>query len=219
MKDFGQADPRIAEYAVNTFQPEDETLRKVRQHSIASGLPEIQLGLMDALHLEILTRILKPKKVVEIGTLGGYSGVAIARALGNEGRLFTIDINEKNTAVARQNFQMAGVAEKVEAFTGPALLVLPKLKDLGPFDMVFIDADKENYPNYFRWAEANLNSGGLIIGDNTFAFGRIADKDLNAGDRPSVDALRSFNTMAGQNKVFRSTILPTNEGMTLAVKL
>ena len=171
---------------------------------------------MDGLHIEVITRALNAKKAVEIGTLGGYSGTCICRGMGPEGKLYTMEINELNASVAKESFVKAGFEKNTEIHLGPALLNLPRINKFGPFDLVFIDADKDNYPNYLRWAAEHLRIGGVVLGDNTFACGEIYEK---SSGKPSVDALRAFNQECAAGGRFKSTILPTGEGLTFAVKI
>lgn len=218
-KSFGASDPKLTEYAERVFEPEDAILKEVRSRSAREGLPEIQVGPMDALHLEVLTRALNAKKAVEIGTLGGYSGIAITRGMGPQGKLFTFDIESKHTDVARRSFELAGLSRQVEFFTGAATELLPSINNQGPFDLVFIDADKNNYPAYLAWAAENLRVGGVVLGDNTFGWGMITDERFeSAEDEVAIRGLQTFNHICARGGRFRSTILPTGEGLTLAVK-
>lgn len=220
-KDFsGGHAPELIQYVLETFKPEDSVLVDIRKRTEAAGIPLIQVGAVDGLHLEVLTRMAKVEKAVEIGTLGGYSGVCIARGLPTHGKLFTFEINEDNAAVARESFKKAGVESKTEIFLGPALENLSKIEKHGLFDLVFIDADKANYPNYLKWAADHLKIGGVVIGDNTFAFGKIArTKHENTEESQSVRALRDFNFQLAQSGRFRATMLPTGEGLTVGVKV
>ena len=208
------ADERIAAYVERTFRPEDGVLREVRERSRRAGLPEIHLSPMDALHLEVLARASRARRAVEIGTLGGYSGIALLRGLGPDGRLDTFEIDARHAEVARESFRKAGLDGRAEVHVGPALERLRAIEPRGPFDLVFIDADKEGYPAYLDWTERHLAPGGLLIGDNTFAFGEIA-----SGKGEGARALRDFNSRLARGDRFRATILPTGEGMTVAVKL
>lgn len=219
MKAFGNGDLRIADYAERTFQPEDPVLKEIRERAGRSGLPSIQLSPMDALHLEVLTRAAKAKKVVEIGTLAGYSGTALLRGMGKEGKLFTFEYNPVHAKVAQESFKKAGFEKSVKIFVGPAIQNLPKIKSKGPFDLVFIDADKEGYPAYLEWTKKNLKKGGLVVADNTFAFGKIADHMPAPEFEKDVLALRKFNDEISHSGFFRATILPTGEGLTIAVKI
>ena len=219
-KKFAQTDPAIIAYVAEAFAPEDAVLREIRARSQREGLPQIQLGPMEALHLEILTRACGARKAVEIGTLGGYSGTVIARALPADGKLFTFELEEKNARVARESFERAGIARKVQVLVGPARENLPRIEAEGPFDLVFIDADKTAYPAYLEWCARNLRVGGTVVADNTFAHGHIADRKLDDPEtRRLVEAVREFNRIAAEGGRFRATILPTGEGLTVAVKI
>ena len=215
MKDYGAAsDESLLKYLGRVFKPEDAVLREIRERSLKAGLPEIQLGSMDALHLEVLTRAVGARKAVEIGTLGGYSGTAIARGLGEGGRLHTFELEQKHADLARESFRKAGVLGRVTIHVGPALERLPKCESDGPFDLVFIDADKDSYPGYLAWAARHLRVGGVVLGDNAFAFGEIAD---GKGAGPA--AMRRFNQELAQGGHFRATMLPTGEGLAMGVKV
>jgi predicted O-methyltransferase YrrM len=216
-KEFGQNDPVIADYVIDLFKPIDNTLKEIKNRSVENGLPEIQVGPMDGLHLEVITRAIGAKKAVEIGTLGGYSGVSICRGMGPEGILHTFEFSEVHAKVAAESFRKSGFERNVEIHVGPALLNLPRITKFGPFDLIFIDANKEDYPNYLRWAAENLRVGGVVLGDNTFAFGEIAESQYDK--KPSVAALRAFNRECAQGGRFRSTIIPTNQGLTFGVKI
>jgi caffeoyl-CoA O-methyltransferase len=213
-------DPKIIDYLESTFKPEDEVLKTIRQIGEEAGLPMIQVGAMDALHIEILTRATHAKKAVEVGTLFGYSATCIARALPKDGKLYTFEADTRHAKLAQSVFKKFELENKIEVFTGPAMTNLPKITKEGPFDLVFIDADKENYPNYLNWAAENLKIGGIVIGDNTFAFGMIADEKFEStDDEKTVKAIKLFNNQAANGGRFRATLLPTGEGLTLAVKV
>lgn len=215
MKDyFGGREDKLVRYLNKTFQPEDAVLKEIRERSLKAGLPEIQLGSMDALHLEVLTRAAGARKAVEIGTLGGYSGTAIARGLGKGGRLHTFELEQKHADVALESFRKADVVDRVTIHVGPALERLPGIEKEAPFDLVFIDADKESYPRYLDWASQHLKVGGVVLGDNAFAFGEIVD-----GRGAGAKALRDFNQELAQGKRFRATMLPTGEGLCMGVKI
>lgn len=217
---FGQYDPKVARYAEETFKPEDEVLREIRERSDRLRVPSIQVGKMDGLHLEVLTRAMNAKKAVEIGTLSGYSGVCILRGLQPGGMLYTFEYEPKHAEIARESFRNAGFEGQAKIFIGKALENLPKIQNEGPFDLVFIDADKMNYPNYFEWAAQNLRPGGCILADNTFAWGMIADSQFpNRDAEIAATGLQKFNAKVATDQRFRATILPTAEGLTVAVKL
>ncbi len=205
-------DEAIARYVERTYRPEDEVLLEVRERGAREGLPDISLSAMDALHLEVLTRAVGARRAVEIGTLGGYSGIAISRGLAPGGKLDTFEIDPRHAEVARESFRRAGVRDRVEVHVGPALEGLRALR--GPVDLVFIDADKEGYPDYLAWAAEHLRVGGLAIGDNTFAWGGIV-----TGQDSGARALRAFNEALASGGRFRATLLPTGEGLSVGVKI
>lgn len=215
-----QTSDELHEYLEKVFQPEDNILSQIRVNSDKAGLPHIHVGSFDGLHLEVLTRAFGAKKIVEIGTLGGYSGVCLLRGAGPKAKLFTFELNPENAKVAAHNFELAGVREQVEIHIGPAKENLSKVEPHGPFDLVFIDADKNGYPAYLDWAHKNLKIGGVVLGDNTLAFGHLATPE-KAEERvqPMVQSLRKFNESCAQDSRFRATMLPTGEGLTVAVKL
>ena len=166
----------------------------------------------------MLARASGARRAVEIGTLGGYSGVAILRGLGEGGELDTIDSEPRHADVARESFRRAGFAERARVHVGLALDVLPRLERRGPFDLVFIDADKEGYPRYLDWAAQNLRPGGIVLLDNAFLFGHLPEAP--AGERAaSIRAMQAVHqTLAGSGK-FRATPLPTGEGLALGVRI
>jgi len=215
-KSYSTTSPELENYVERVFHPEDPILSEIRDRSAKAGLPDIHVGKMDGLHLEVFVRAMGSKKIVEIGTLAGFSGVCMARGLPEDGKLFTFEFDPKHAEVALESFRRADVAQKVEILVGAAIENLPKIEKHGPFDLVFIDADKPSYPAYFEWAVKNLRKGGAILADNTFAMGEIADLDRNA---PRVQALRQFNEMCANDPRLRSTILPTSDGLTFAVRI
>ena len=219
-KSFSQNEQAIEQYAMDTFQPEDDVLLEIRQRAAHEGLPDIHVSPMDGLHLEVIARAAGARKIVEIGTLAGYSGVCLARALPKGGKLYCFEFSPLHAEVSEESFRKAGVADKTQIFIGSALETLPKIKSEGPFDLVFIDADKPGYPAYLDWTVENLRVGGVFLADNTFAHGLIADPAAASGPRAAnVKAIRQFNQKAAQNLRFRATILPTGEGLTMGVKI
>lgn len=215
-KELGQNDPRIAAYFEDLLNPEDKILHEVRAMGIEAGLPQIQVGMHDVRHLEVLTRAIGARTAVEIGTLGGYSGISIVRGLQKNGRLYTFELSEKHAVVAKKAFTRAGIAEQVEIFLGPALDNLAKIEKHAPVDLVFIDADKNNYSNYFQWAKKVLRVGGVILADNTFAWGQIFDRET---PDETVKSLQLYNLLAARDPDFRTTIIPTCEGLTMSVRI
>jgi predicted O-methyltransferase YrrM len=205
---------RVDEYVRLLFAPEDPALSSVPQRQKAQGLPAINISPDEGKLIQILLRSVGARRVLEIGTLGGYSGVWMARVLGPGGRLVTLEIDPKHAAFARKTFADAGVADRVEVREGSAREILPKLRE--KFDAVFVDADKESYPFYFKEAMRLLRVGGLLLGDNAFRDGRVADPE----DRdPAVEAMRKFNRLAAEDPRLLSSIIPVRDGLLAGVKI
>jgi len=219
VKGFGQADPALAAWAEATFRPEDRLLGRIRERCLAEGLPAIQVGALDGLHLEVLARAAGARRAVEIGTLGGYSGVCLLRGMGPEGRLHTFELEPRHAEVARWAFAEAGLSARATVHVGPAAERLREVEGEGPFDLVFVDADKGGYPRYLEWAEAHLRVGGLLLADNAFAFGHVHDPAHAGGDRAAAEAVALFNRRLAAGGRFRATILPTGEGLSVGVKV
>jgi caffeoyl-CoA O-methyltransferase len=218
-KRFGNSDEALAAYTYRVFAPEDELLRDVRARQDAAGLPDIQVAPLDALHLEVLARASGARRAVEIGTLGGYSGVCLLRGMGDGARLDTFEIDPRHAEVARETFRRAGFADRARVHVGPALERLPDIAGDGPFDLVFVDADKTGYPAYIEWAAVHLRPGGVVLCDNAFLFGRVSNDHPSAEDRPAVDAMRRAHSLLATSGRFRSTMIPTGEGLALGVKI
>jgi caffeoyl-CoA O-methyltransferase len=174
-------------------------------------MPEIQLGPAEGRLLELLLRLGNARKVVEIGTLAGYSALWIARALPAGGHLWTIEADPRHAGVAAEVIGEAGLGDRVTLIKGEAAEVLPKLRDSGPFCAVFLDADKARYDLYGRWATANLRPRGLLIGDNAYLFGRL----LEDGD--DAQAMRRFHEEMASH--YRSVCIPTPDGLAVGVRL
>jgi predicted O-methyltransferase YrrM len=219
VKAFGQGDPDLAQWAEEVYSPEDEILAEIRARSDAAGLPPIQVGRMDGLHLEVLARAAGARRAVEIGTLGGYSGVCLLRGMAADGVLHTFEIEPRHARIARAAFERAGVADRVRVHVGAALERLCDVEAEGPFDLVFVDADKAGYPAYLAWAEVHLRVGGLLLADNAFGFGHVHDPEYAGEDADAMSPLRAFSERLAHGGRFRATILPTAEGLSLGVKV
>lgn len=202
----------LENYVRSTFAVEDEALATIRREIPRRGLPEITVRPEEGRFLQFLVAASGARQAVEIGTLGGYSGTWIARGLPPEGRLVTLEKEPSYAAVAQEHFKLAGVAEKVDLRVGDAHELLPKLAPEGPFDFVFIDADKDDYPAYLDWAETNLAPGGILAAHNAFRHGAVVEP---ANQETSVQITRSFNQRLATD--FLSTIFPAGDGTAIAV--
>jgi len=218
-KTYANTDLRIADYVESLFLPVDTILEAAKQRCRDASLPDISVNDMDGLHVEILALAAGAKKAVEIGTLGGISGIRIARALGEGGVLHTCELHERHAAVARANFEAAGLNDRIKLHVGPALASLETLSAEGPFDFIFVDADKTGYPAYAQWAASNLRVGGTLVADNTFAWGLVLQERIDNPDMAAAaKAIRTFNSYITSHPDFRATQLPTGEGLTVAVR-
>jgi predicted O-methyltransferase YrrM len=173
-------------------------------------IPAIQLGASESKLLTLLMRLIGAQKVVEVGTLAGYSALRLADGLGEHGKVWTIEYEPQHAEVAEQVIESAGYTDRIEVLTGAGAYVLPTLEDYGPFDAVFVDADKESYPFYGRWAARNIRQGGLLIGDNAYVFGELLDESERG------EAMRQFHEEA--TEYFDTTCIPTPEGMLIGVR-
>lgn len=182
---------RVDAYFTDRLRPPDRALTEAIKDGAA--LPQIQVSELQAGLLSVLARSVRARRVLEIGTLFGYSTIHLARALGDDGDLVSLEFSEEHARVAQTNIERAGLADKVQIRVGPALDSLPDLAGGEPFDLVFIDADKENNPGYLEWALKLTRPGSLIIVDNVVRSGDIADTTSDRGDlvgtRTMVDAV------------------------------
>ena len=204
----------LENYVRETFSAEDEVLSTIRSEISRRGLPEITVRPEEGRFLQFIVAASGARLAVEIGTLGGYSGVWIARGLPASGRLITLELSEKHAAVATDHFEMAGVADKVEVRVGDAHDLLQYLASEGPFEFVFIDAEKEGYPAYLDWAEANLRPRGILAAHNAFRHGAVVDW---SNSDPKVVATRSFNERLAGDDRFITTVVPAGDGIVLGV--
>jgi predicted O-methyltransferase YrrM len=186
----------------------DPALEAALAASAAAGLPPIQVSPAQGKLLKLLAEIRGARTILEIGTLGGYSSIWLARALPADGLLTTLEVEPKHAEVARANIARAGLAGVVELRLGPALETLPRLaaERRAPFDLVFIDADKEGYPDYLPWALRLCRRGSVIIADNVVRDGAVADA---ASADPRVQGVRRFNELLAAEPRLTATIVQT----------
>ncbi len=194
----------VDEFIGETILEEDQALRGAIAAAEEAGLPSIQVSPPQGKLLQLLVRLVGARTILEFGTLGGYSAILMSRALPEDGRLITLEANPDYAEVARRSIDAAGVGEKVEIRIGPALEALPGLEEEGPFDLVFIDADKVNTPDYFSWALERTRPGGLIVADNVVRDGTLAD--AAATDDATQAQRRLHEMLRGDSRVSATTI-------------
>jgi len=198
----------VDRYITDLFAPPDPALDAALQASAAAGLPPHDVSPTQGKLLLLLARVQGARTILEIGTLGGYSTIWLARALPAGGRLITLEADPKHAEVARVNIARAGLAAVVELRLGPALDTLPQLaaEGRGPFDLIFIDADKPRNPEYFAWALKLSRRGSLIIADNVVRNGAVVD--AASGD-PSVQGVRRFHELLAAEPRVSATAIQT----------
>jgi predicted O-methyltransferase YrrM len=198
---------QVDAYIERLFLAPDETLARVISESAARGLPSISVSPNEGKLLHLLARLAGARRILEIGTLGGYSTAWLARALPADGRLVTLEVDERHAEVARQNLARCGVADRVEVRVGPAVDSLRAMIAGGdaPFDIVFIDADKESYPDYLEASLQLTRPGSLILADNVIRGGTVTDPP--DGD-PQAVAISRFNQAIATHPGLDSLILP-----------
>jgi len=208
-------DDALEGYLREHFAVEDDVLITIRENIIARGLPQMTIKPEEGRFLEFIVAASGARLALEIGTLGGYSGTWIARGLPDDGRLITIEQAPERASVAKDNFRLAGLAECVDIRVGDAHQLLPELSPEGPFDFIFIDAEKEGYPAYLDWALENLQPGGIVAGHNAFGRGDVANEtDTSA----RTEALRVFNRRLAEDPRMVSLIFPAGDGTAFAVR-
>lgn len=207
-------DERLERYVTGLFAAEDAVLARIRARHAEAGLPAIHISPEEGKLLAVLLRAIEATAVLEIGSLGGYSGVWLARALPAIGRLTTIEKDPRHAALARQAFAEAGVAARVRVIEGIALEVLPTLTP--GFDAVFVDADKEPLAQYFEWSMKLLRRGGLLLCDNAFFHGAAVN---DADDSAAARGVRAFNALAARDPRLAATIVPVRDGLLVGVKV
>lgn len=201
----------VDRYITDLLVRPDPALQEALDASGAAGLPPINVSPPLGKLLQILARVAGARKILEIGALGGYSTIWLARALPAGGRLITLEADQTHAQVARRNLGRAGLGDVVEVIVGNALDTLPRLlaDNRGPFDLIFIDADKTNYPAYLSWALRLSRVGTLIIADNIVRKGAVADA---TSSDPLVQAVRRFNELLAADPRLTATVIQTVGG-------
>jgi predicted O-methyltransferase YrrM len=205
-----RARQHIEESIIRDFAPEDDGLRHALSSAKAAGLPEIQISPIQGKLLQVLAAACNAQKILEIGALGGYSGIWLARSLPTGGRMITLEISPEHAAVVRNSFEKAGVSDRTEVRVGRALDLLPSLQSQAPFDLVFIDADKPPYPQYLEWALRLTRPGSIIVADNCIRGGRAFLPPQDEG----VAGVAELNRRIAGDPRLASLLLPMDDDYT-----
>lgn len=204
------ADAAALAWVHRVHAPHDPALSQAFEAPERLGLPAIQVGPSEGKLLALLLRLVAARQVVEVGTLAGYSALQMARTLPPDGHLWTLELDPVHAVAARESLRLGGVADRSTVLEGSALETLPSLESEGPFDAVFLDADKGAYDQYGRWAAAHLRPGGLLLADNVYLFGRLLEDSAEAA------AMRRFHEEAAA--AFDTVVIPTPDGLLLGIR-
>lgn len=203
----------LVEYVQERYAREDAVLTDLRAALVQRGMPMIHVSPATGRVLQVLVAAAGGRRVLEVGTLGGYSAIWMARGLTPGGHLTTVELEPERAELARSFLAEAGVADAVEVIVGDARALLPTLGPDGAFDVVFLDADKEGYAGYAREADRLLRPGGLLLADNAFWSGRVLEAPMDDATR----GIQAFNDALAGGR-YPATILPVGDGLAIAVK-
>ena len=196
----------VDDYLAHLFVPPDAALDGALAASTAAGLPAIAVSVPQGKFLHILARIRGARRILEVGTLGGYSTIWLARALPPDGRLISLEFDPKHASVARDNLAAAGLSDRVEVRVGRAIDTLPALPANEPFDLVFIDADKPSTPEYLKWALKLTRPGSIIVVDNVVRSGDVLD---TSGKNESAEGMRQAMALLAAETRVTATVIQT----------
>ena len=207
----------IDQYALDHSQKEPELLQKLNTETWQTVLnPRMLSGAYQGRILSMISKLIQPKNILEIGTYTGYSALCMCEGIKEEGELHTIDINEELVDFQRKYFDKSGHGKQFVQHLGNALDIIPKIDKT--FDLIFIDADKENYSNYFNIIIDKMNSGGIILSDNVLWSGKILDTTFKKDDT-STPSLIAYNNLLKKDKRVETVVLPIRDGLTISRKL
>jgi caffeoyl-CoA O-methyltransferase len=204
----------VSEYIVSLFAPEDELLGALREEADRTGLPPTAISADAGRFLQVLLRSIGARRVLEVGTLGGYSAIWMARALATNGAVISIERDERHAAFAERYIERAGLATTVRVRRGRALDVLPSL-DGEQFDLAFLDADRAPLVTYFEWALRLVRPGGIIVAHNVLLAGRVANQE-SPDDDDELRAVRAFNARVSAERRVSSILMPAYDGLLVA---
>jgi len=214
-QDYKATHPDFEQYAEDHTTPESDLFHRLyRETHLKTMYPRMLSGHLQGQFLRMLSKTIQPKMILEIGTFTGYSTINLAMGLAEEGVLHTIDSNMESVDIGRKYFIEAGVADKIETHIGNALKIIPTI--IASFDLVFIDADKENYLNYYKMLIDDMKSGAVILADNAFWDGRVLDKESK--DKETL-GIQEFNDFVQQDGRVENVLLPLRDGLMIVRKL
>lgn len=208
--------PDLETYRREVFIQEDPLLKSVMPEAVALGLPPVSVNPDAGMTLHLLARMIGARKILEFGTLAGYSAIWLARALPREGRLISLELDPKHARIARANLARARLADRAEVRAGSALQMMAEVSAEAPFDMVFIDADKESYPRYLDFALDHVRLGGLIVADNADGHGHVHE-NLEPGDGRR--GIQTYNRRVASDRRLVSHALPIGGWLAVSVKV
>ena len=205
----------IFEYSEKYSQQEPKILQELNRETHLKVLnPRMLSGFFQGRLLSIISKLIKPKKVLEIGTYTGYSAICIAEGMNKNGMIHTIDKNEELNIIQKKYFKKSGLEDNIVQYNGCALEIIPKIEE--KFDLIFIDADKENYINYFNLVMDKLNSNGVILADNVLWSGKV----INSEDHDlTTNVLREFNKRVNNDNRVETILLPIRDGISIIRKI
>ena len=208
-------EPKIEQYTIAHTQDESEVLKKLNRETHANVLiPRMLSGHLQGRVLAMLSKMIQPKTILEVGTYTGYSAICLAEGLADNGVLHTIDINEELTPMGKRYFQEAGITNKVKVHVGDAMKIIPSINET--VDLVFIDADKENYSNYYDLVFEKVRKGGFIIADNVLWSGKILD-EYSKMDKDT-KAIRDYSKKIHSDNRVECVLFPIRDGLMVARK-
>ncbi len=211
-------DQKLADYCEIYSSAEPAHLKEIsRQTYLTQINPRMLSGHLQGRFLKMIIQLLQPKNILEIGTYTGYSAICMAEGLNEGGQIHTIELNEELEKTILNNFEKSGFTNKIILHIGDALKIIPQLQETVDFDLIFIDADKQNYPNYFNLIKNKLRSGAVILADNVLWSGKVIDPQECAKDAETI-AINEFNKMVWSDDSFETVILPIRDGISIVRK-
>lgn len=208
--------PDLDTYRREVFAQEDELLRRIMPEAVEKGVPPISVSPESGKTLYLVAKLIGARKILEFGALAGYSGTWLARALPEDGKFISLEVDPKHAEISRLNYAAAGLSGRAEVRLGPAEEMMNNVVSEGPFALVFIDADKENYPVYLDFALANTRKGGLIIADNANGHGKIHEALDDSDGRKGIQI---YNKRVAEHPGLVSNILPVGGWLAVSMVL